>query len=337
VTHALNVAMIGAGRMGRTHAGVLRTVDGVRIRAVVDAVPANAQAVADTLGARAQELDAVLDDPTIDAVLVTTPTATHADVVRRAARAGKAIFVEKPLADTLAGAEEVVHAVEEAGVACQVGFQRRYDPAYQEAKRRIDAGELGRLESFRAIGRDPSPPPLAFLKTSGGLLVDMGIHDFDTARFFFGEVSEVTAIGTVVRDERLREHGLHDLVLATLRFESGALGTVENALNTAYGYEIVADVLGEHGRFHLEKRRRSDLEIWNAGGVHHDYPARFDDRFPEAYEREIVAFARHLRAGQPVAPDARDALESLRLALAAQRALETGTTVHVPSFGREQA
>lgn len=337
MTDALNVAMIGAGRMGRTHAGVLKTVDGVRIRAVVDAVATNARAVADTLGAPVRDLDAVLDDPTIDAVLVTTPTATHADVVRRAARAGKAIFVEKPLADTLASAEQVVRTVEEAGVACMVGFQRRFDPSYQEAKRRIDAGELGRLESFRAVSRDPSPPPLEFLKTSGGLLVDMGIHDFDTARFFFGAVVEVTAIGSVVRDERLREHGLHDLVLATLRFESGALGTVENALNTAYGYEIVADVLGENGKFHLEKRRRSDLEIWDAGGVHHDYPESFDDRFRDAYEREIVTFARHVRQGVPVAPDARDAMESLRLALAAQHALETGTTVHVPSFGKEQA
>ena len=337
MTEALNVAMIGAGRMGRTHAGVLKTVDGVRIRAVVDSVAANAQAVADTLGARVQELDAVLDDPSIDAVLVTTPTPTHVDVVCRAARAGKAIFVEKPLADTLAGAERAVRAVEEAGVACQVGFHRRFDPGYQEAKRRIDAGELGRLESFRAVSRDPSPPPLAFLRTSGGLLLDMGIHDFDTARFFFGEVIEVSAIGTVVRDERLREHGLHDLVLAMLRFENGALGTVENALNTAYGYEIVADVLGENGKFHLEKRRRSDLEIWDAGGVHHDYPAHFDDRFREAYEREIVTFARHVRQGLPVAPDARDAMESLRLALAAQRALETGTIVDVTSFGREPA
>lgn len=333
MTDTLNVAMIGAGRMGRTHAGVLKTVDGVRIRAVVDSVPMNAQGVADTLGAPVRDLDAVLDDPTIGAVIVTTPTPTHEDVVRRAAQAGKAIFVEKPLADTLAAAEGVVRAVEEAGVACQVGFQRRFDPAYQEAKRRIEAGELGRLENFRAVSRDPSPPPLEFLKTSGGLLVDMGIHDFDTARFFFGEVTEVAAIGTVLRDERLHEHGLHDLVLATLRFENGALGTVENALHTAYGYEIVADVLGENGKFHLEKRRRSDLEIWNADGVHHDYPASFDDRFHGAYEREIVTFAHHVQQGIPVTPDAREAMESLRLALAAQRALETGTIVDVTSFG----
>lgn len=330
----LNVAMVGAGRMGRTHAGVLKTVAGVRIEAVVDRDPSSALAVARELGARVMDLDAVLDDPTIGAVMVTTPTPTHEDVVCRAAQAGKAIFVEKPIADTLEAAERVVRVVEEAGVACQVGFQRRFDPGYQEAKRRIDAGALGRLENFRAISRDPAPPPLAFLKTSGGLLVDMGIHDFDTARFFFGEVTEVAAMGAAIRDERLAAHGLYDLAVATLRFESGALGTVENALNTAYGYEIVADLVGENGKFHLEKRRRLDLDVWGSGGVCHDYPAHFDDRFGEAYAREVVSFATNVQEGRPTSPDARDAMESLRLALAAQRALETGRTIDVASFGR---
>ena len=331
----LNVAMIGAGRMGRTHASVLQSLAGVRITDVVDFVPEAAETVARSFGARVRDLGEVLADEAVAAVLVTTPTATHADVVTRAARSGKAIFVEKPIADTLDAAERVVRAVEEAGVACQVGFQRRYDPGYLEAKRRIDAGELGRLENFRAVGRDPSPPPLDFLKTSGGLLVDMGIHDFDTARFLFGDVAEVSAVGTVVRDERLREHGLYDLVIATLRFVNGGLGTVENALHTAYGYEIVADVLGERGKVHLERRRALDVEVWDAGGVRHDYPGHFEARFHEAYRREIEAFARCVQQGLPVAPDARDAMESLRLALAAQHALETGTTVDVARFGRE--
>jgi myo-inositol 2-dehydrogenase/D-chiro-inositol 1-dehydrogenase/scyllo-inositol 2-dehydrogenase (NAD+) len=332
---ALNVAMIGAGRMARTHANILKTLAGVQIRAVVDNLPSNAKVVASELGARVMELDAVLEDPTIGAVLITTPTPTHEALICRAAEAGKAIFVEKPIADTLEAGERVVRVVEASGVPCQVGFQRRFDPGYEEAKRRIEAGELGRLENFRAISRDPSPPPLEFLKTSGGLLVDIGIHDFDTARFFFGEVAEVTAMGSVVRDERLQEYGLYDLAVATLRFQSGALGTVENALNTAYGYEIVADLLGENGKFHLEKRQRLDLEIWRSNGVCHDYPAHFDDRFDQAYAREIVSFARCVQQGISPSPDAKDALESLRLALAAQHALETGTTIDVSMFGKD--
>ncbi len=331
---ALNVALLGAGRMARTHAAVLRTLHEVRIRAVVDPIRASAKAVADELGADVRDLDAVLGDDAIDAVFITTPTPTHADLIARAARAGKAIFVEKPVADTLEAAAEVVRIVEEAGVPCQVGFQRRYDPAYQEVKRRIDAGELGRIENFRAVSRDPAPPAIEFLETSGGLLVDMGIHDFDTARYFCGEVREVYAIGAAIRDERLAERGLFDLAVATIRFENGAIGTVENALNTSYGYEIVADVLGVAGKYHLEKSNRLNLEVWDGAGVHHDYPQYFDDRFAEAYAAEVVAFARNVQNGTPVTPDASDALESSRLALAAQHALETGQVVDVASFGR---
>lgn len=331
----LAVAMIGAGRMARTHAGVLRSLHEVRIRDVVDAVPDAAREVASELGARVRDLDVVLGDPAIDAVFITTPTPTHADLITRAARAGKAIFVEKPVAHTLEAAARVVRVIEETGVPCQVGFMRRYDPAYREVKRRIDAGELGRVENFRAVSRDPTPPKLEFLKTSGGLLVDMGIHDFDTARYFCGEVREVYAIGNAARDERLEPLGLFDLAVATLRFENGAVGTLENALNTSYGYEIVADVLGVAGKYHLEKKQQLNLEIWDADGVHHDYPDYFDERFPEAYAAEITTFAENVRAGRPVWPDAADALESSRLAIAAQHSLETGRIVDVRAFGKE--
>ena len=330
----LNVAMIGAGRMGRTHAGVLRTLAQVRITAVVDFVPENAQKVAELLGAKVSEEDEVLADPDIDAVFITTLTPAHAESIKKAAKAGKAIFVEKPLAHTLDASREVVEVVQKAGVPCQVGFMRRYDPAYLEAKRRIDAGELGRLENFRAISRDPYQPALEFLKTSGGLLVDMGIHDFDSARYFCGEVTEVYAVGTAVRDERLKEFGLFNLAVATLRFESGAVGTLENALNTAYGYEVATTILGEKGKYHLEKRQQLGFEFWSKEGVSNDYPQHFDQRFPEAYANEVVAFAKNVQEGKPVSPTVEDALESSRLALAAQGSLETGEIVNVQEFGK---
>jgi predicted dehydrogenase len=149
-------------------------------------------------------------------------------------------------------------------------------------------------------------------------------------------VAGALAVGGAVRDPRLAEHGLYDLAVATLRFASGALGTVENALNASYGYEIVAELVGEKGKFRLEKTRQTQLEHWSAAGVTHDYPAHFHERFPEAYAAEIRAFAENVRAGRPVSPDAADASESLRLALAAQHALETGEPVAVQSFGRSQ-
>ena len=196
----LNIAMIGAGRMGQTHAQVLRTLSEVRITDVVDFVAENAAKAAATLGAKVSELDEILKNPDVDAVFITTPTPTHADVISKCAKAKKAIFVEKPIAHTFEAAQEVVDTIKKYKVPCQVGFQRRFDPAYIKVKERIDNGELGKLENFRAVSRDPYQPSLAYLKTSGGLLVDMGIHDFDTARFFFGEVEEVYAIGTAVRD-----------------------------------------------------------------------------------------------------------------------------------------
>lgn len=330
----LNVAMVGAGRMGRTHAAVLRNLRQVKISHVVDFRPENAARVAEDLGAEVGELDAVLASPELDAVFVTTPTPSHAEVISRAAEFGKAIFVEKPLAHDLEAAQAVASVVERAGVPCQVGFQRRYDPAYLEVKRRIASGELGRIENFRAVSRDPFQPELEFLKTSGGLLVDMGIHDFDTARYFCGEVAEVYAIGTVVRDESLAEYGLFNLAVATLKFVNGAIGTLENALNTSYGYEIVADVLGEKGKYHLEKGRQLNVEVWDERGVVHDYPRHFDQRFPEAYANEIISFAENVYAGRPVSPTAQDALESSRLALAAQHSLESGEIVDVQAFGR---
>ena len=328
----LHIALIGAGRMARTHAAVLRTLTEVQITDVVDFVPESAAEVAETLGAKVSALDQVLENKNVDAVFITTPTPTHAELICKAAEAGKAIFVEKPLAHTLRAAHKVVEVIQKTGVPCQVGFQRRYDPAYLEVKRRLDNGDLGRIENFRAVSRDPVQTSVEFLKTSGGILVDMGIHDFDTARYFCGEVAEVYAVGTAVRDDRLKEFGLFNLAVATLKFENGAVGTVENALNTAYGYEIATDILGEKGKYHLEKRQILNLEVWSEHGVSHDYPQHFEERFFEAYANEVVAFAKNVHAGEPVTPNVEDALKSSRLALAAQRSLETGEIVNVQKF-----
>jgi len=333
---ALNMAMIGAGRMGLAHARVLAGLAECRVRKVIDTSAENARRVAEELGAQAStHLEEALEDPAIDAVIITTPTPTHAEVVEAAARAGKAIFVEKPIAQSLEAGRRVVQAVEHSGVPCQVGFQRRYDPAYVRAKEMIEGGELGRLEGIRLVGRDPYPPKLDFLKSSGGLLVDMGIHDLDAARFFVGEVAEVYAIGGALVEPELKQYGLFDTAVATLRFESGAVGTLEVALRTAYGYDIRCEVLGEKGRIHIERDRRPDLTLYDERGGNFDRPRNFEQRFPEAYAAEMVAFARNLRAGKPVKPDARDGWYSLRLAKAAQQALETGQVVPVREFGGE--
>jgi predicted dehydrogenase len=318
--------------MGLAHGRVLEGVHDVLIVSVCDANLSAAERLAESFAAHATDnLDEVLGDAGVEAVILTTPTSTHAEVACAAARAGKAIFLEKPIADSLPAADRVVKAVREAGVPCQVGFQRRYDPAYLEAKRKIEAGELGRLEGFRGVGRDPSPPSLAYLSTSGGLMVDMGIHDLDSARFFLGEVEEVYSIGGA--HPELAAHGLFDTAVATLRFASGALGTLEVGLRTVYGYEIRAEILGEKGRLHLEMESRHHLRQYGKMGAHVDPPRNFAERFATAYAGEIRAFAENVHHGRPVSPGPEDARESLRLALAAQHSLETGEIVNVQGFG----
>ncbi|RDI95420.1 inositol 2-dehydrogenase [Meiothermus sp. QL-1] len=325
--------MIGAGRMGLAHARILAGRFECRVVRVVDTVAQNALRVAAEVGA---EASTALEDafkPDIDAVIITTPTPTHAEMVEAAAQAGKAIFVEKPIALSLEAGRRAVEAVEKSGVPCQVGFQRRYDPAYVRAKELIEAGALGRLEGIRLVGRDPHPPGLEFLKTSGGLLVDMGIHDLDSARFLLGEVSEVYAIGGALAEPHLAQHGLFDTAVATLRFENGAVGTLEVALRTAYGYDIRCEVLGEKGRLHIEQDLRPNLWRYDLQGGHFERPRNFEERFAEAYAAQMVAFARNLHAGRPLYPSVRDAWYSLRLAKAAQHALETGQVVRVSEYG----
>lgn len=328
----LRVALIGAGRMGRAHARVLSQVAFVDIAWVCDANLAAARELADRFSAEAtSELDDVLADGTVQAVIITTPTATHAELIERAAGAHKHIFVEKPIASNLPDAMRAAAAVEAAGVRCQVGFQRRYDPSYREAKRAIEAGELGAVEGFRAVSRDAQPPSLAFLKTSGGLMMDLGIHDLDSARHLVGEVDEVYCVGSVQAMPELAERGLFDAAVATLKFENGALGTVEAGLRTAYGYDIRTEVLGEKGRLHIEMDRRFDLTRYDADGGWFERPRDFEQRFHEAYANEIRAFAQSVGAGRPVMPDAADAVRTLRLAIAAQESLDTGRIVRVPS------
>jgi inositol 2-dehydrogenase len=330
----LRIALIGAGRIGAAHARRLAAIPGCQLTLVVDRNGQRAAERASELGAAGAADPAVaFADPAIDAIVIATQAPTHAELAEAAAAAGKPFFLEKPLAHELAEGWRVVDAVRRHGTPGQIGFQRRYDPAYREAKRRIEAGELGRLEGFRGVGRDPFPPPLDYLLTSGDLLVDMGIHDLDSARFLVGEVARVHAVGGALAVPELAEHGLFDTAVATLEFENGAVGTLEVALRTAYGYEIRAEVLGERGRLHIEVDRRPDLTAYGESGGVFDRPRNFEERFEQAYRHELEAFVANVLSGSPLSPDPLDAWKSLRLAFAAQHALRSGETVMVSDLG----
>lgn len=315
--------------MGRIHARQLERLPSIRVVCVADLNLDAARELAAEFDARASSVAEAVNAADVEALVISTPTQSHEEIVMAGIEAGKPVFVEKPLAHDLAASDRIVAAVQATGVAVQVGFQRRYDPAHQEARRQIDAGQLGRIEGFRAVNRDTKAPPLEFLKASGGIFVDLGIHDLDAARFFIGEVREVHAIGGAITDPGLAEHGLFDTAVATLKFTSGAVGTIECALNSAWGYDIRTEVIGSEGRVTIDMDSRHLLKRYERRGVLQDRPLDFAESYAEAYSNELEAFAYNILEGNDVAPAVSDARESLRLALAAQRSLETGETVTV--------
>lgn len=325
----LRVALVGVGRMGRVHARELARIPAVEVVCVADVDAQAAGAVAETFGARTAAVGEAIADPGVQALIISTPTRSHKEIILAAVEAGKPVFVEKPLAHDLQASDRIVAAVTATGTSVQVGFQRRYDPAHQEARRQIDAGELGRIEGFRAVNRDAAAPALHFLRSSGGIFVDLGIHDLDAARFFVGEVEEVYATGGAVSDPMLAAHGLYDTAVATLRFANGAVGTLEVALNSAWGYDVRTEVLGSEGRVTIDLDSRHLLKRYGRTGVTHDRPRDFSATYREAYAAELEAFAWNVLNGTPVAPDVHDGRESLRLALAAQRSLESGKVVRL--------
>ncbi|MEI7771687.1 MAG: inositol 2-dehydrogenase [Chloroflexales bacterium] len=327
----LSVAFLGAGRMGLTHLENLAGIAGAQVRVVADpSIEAARRGAALAGAARASDdIQAAFDAPDVDAVLICTPTPTHADLIIAAARAGKPVWCEKPVALTLAETRRVAEAVEAAGVPAMIGFMRRFDPGYAEAKRAIIAGEVGKVERFRAVSCDVSPPPLAFIATSGGIFVDMFVHDFDMARFLVGEVEEVSAWGAALVDPAFAEAGDVDTAVAMLRFRSGALGVVEGGRRASWGYDIRTEVAGSAARLVVEAPQKTPLTISRDLGYHGDHYQSFPDRFAAAYRAELAHFFACLRAGRTPEPGVRDALESLRVALAATRSLREGSPVAI--------
>ena len=329
----VRAALMGAGRMAQTHARVLGAVPTLELCAVCDPVAEHAARLAETLGLPTRTLEAVLADPNLDAVILATPTPTHARLIRQAAAAGKHIFVEKTRRrHTRRSGRGSPGPSGRLGCSVRWGFSAASIPPTPRRSGLSLWVNWVSSPPFGGVSRDPAPPPLDFLKTSGGLMVDLGIHDLDTMRFLVGEVAEIYAIGSFQKMPELAEYGLFDSAVATVRFDDGALGTLELGLHTAYGYDIRAEVLGELGRLHLEMTSPLHLTRYTAEGMIERGPQNFEERFLEAYTAEFRAFAACLLEDRPVSPDAEDAAKTLRLALAAQRALETNQAVQVASF-----
>jgi inositol 2-dehydrogenase len=326
----LGVAVIGAGRIGALHARhVAGGVDGARLVMVVDADEAVAQRAALGIAAVATDYREALAHREVDAVVIASPTTHHAEQLVAAAQAGKAIFCEKPVADGLRETTTAMAAVASAGVPFQIGFNRRYDPAYAEVARAVHAGELGRLELLRSQSSDPGPAPEAYIAASAGFFHDSVIHDIDMARFVAGEVERVTALGRVLVDPVYERYGDIDTSVITLEFASGALGVLMNSRRTVYGHDLRLEVHGQAGKLVAEDERATKVWRYGAGGVQGDFYYHFLERFREAYRLEVQAFVTAVRDGTTPEPGADDAVESLRVADAAVLSLREGRPVRV--------
>jgi len=326
----LRFAVVGAGRIGALHAAHLAgSVPGAELAAVVDTNLETAERAAVRGAYATDDLGRVLADGRIEALLIASPTPLHAAQISAAARAGKAIFSEKPIALEVAETRAALAAVEAARVPFQIGFQRRYDTGFARARALIEAGAVGRIEMFRALACDPEPASLDYLRTSGGLYKDMTIHDIDIARFLCGEVAEVSALGASLVDPRIGELGDADTSVLTLRFHSGAIGVIQNSRRAVYGYDIRTEVYGARGKIVVESERATPVWTYGKDGVSGDYYHWFIDRFRDAYRLEVQAFVEAVRAGRTPTPGPVDALEALRVAEAATASLRAGRPVRL--------
>ena len=319
----MKVALLGAGRIGHLHARLLGATPGVDELIVADTVPGRADEVATDVGARAApSLEAALD--AAEAVVIAAATTAHADLIRASIGRGLPTFCEKPLADDLSATLAVAATIERSGVPFQLGFQRRYDPAYREARRLVETGELGTLYAFRLAGHDPAPPHESYIPQSGGLFRDFSIHDFDILRWLTGsEVDEVYADGAVRGFPMFAKYGDVDTAVATLRMTDGALGVLTVARHDPLGYDIRAELFGSRDSISVGLGPRTPMRSVEPGVPPPAGPAwpNFLERFTDAYSAEFATFLRVARGDEPSPCTAHDGVQALRIAEAANRSL----------------
>ena len=327
----LTMALLGAGRIGQVHGRNVADNPRTNLAAIADADAKAAQSLAAATGAKVATIDAIMDDKAIDAVAICTPTDTHADLIERAVKAGKAVFCEKPVSLDAARIEACLKIVAAAKGKLMIGFNRRFDPSFADVKRRIEAGEAGSVELVTILSRDPGPPPVSYIERSGGLYRDMMIHDFDMARFLLGEEPvEVHAVGANLVDLAIGKAGDVDTAAVLLKTASGKIAQISCSRRATYGYDQRIEVHGSKGLLAAGNRFATTVIRANGDGFVTD-PALpfFLERYAEAYRRELDAFIAAVVDGRPVNPSGEDGLRAQRLADAATEASESGQPVRL--------
>lgn len=323
--------LLGAGRIGRVHANAIRFTQGATLVAVADALQTAAEEIAGKYGCQPRSIEEIESASDIDAVVICTPTDTHADLIERFSRAGKAIFCEKPIDLDLQRVKACLKVVEEHGATLMVGFNRRFDPHFKAVHSAITEGSIGDVEMVQITSRDPGPPPLSYIRSSGGILRDMTIHDFDMARFLLGEDPDsVFATASVLVDPKIAEAGDYDSVSVILTTPSGKHCAISNSRRATYGYDQRIEVHGSKGAVRAANQRPVSIEIATSAGYTkpplHDF---FMTRYAEAYAAEIAAFIDALANNKPASPSGSDGLLALALADAAYLSIREGRSVRV--------
>ncbi len=323
-----SIALIGAGRIGRIHARNAALSDRVRLVGVVDPVEAAATELSQAWSVPVLSLDAVMSDPAIAGVIVASSTDTHLDYSVRAARAGKAIFCEKPIDQDLERARSAAGDLSSARML--LAFNRRFDPNFQALKARLDGGGIGALESLQITSNDPAPPPPSYVSVSGGLFKDMAIHDFDMARWLLGEEPvEVYAAGSCLVDPEIGRLGDIDTARTVLKTASGKLCVIANSRRSGFGYDQRIEAYCSGGMVRADNVLESTVEVWTEAGAAADrFQNFFLDRYAEAYRREMDHFA-DILDGAPSSVGYADGVAALALAEAAAASVASGQPVRL--------
>ncbi len=324
-------ALLGAGRIGKVHARAIAADPHATLVAIADAAAEAASALAGSTGAAVRSIDEIAISADVDAVLICTPTDTHADLIELFARAGKAIFCEKPIDLALARVKACLAVVAETGAPLMLGFNRRFDPDFRAVKAAIDRGDVGTVEMVTIVSRDPGPPPIEYIGRSGGIFRDMTIHDFDMARWLLDEEPEtVFAAASVLTDPAIGKAGDYDSVNVVLRTASGRQAIITNTRRAAYGYDQRIEVLGSLGAVAAENTHQANIQIaTKAGYVKPPLLDFFMTRYVAAYAAEIAAFVAALVDRTPMPVGGRDGLAALALAEAALKSVAEGRAVRV--------
>lgn len=328
----VKIAVIGLGRLGYWHAVNVSKIRGAELHVVCDQNKDMAAKVAQELEVPSFTVnpDEVFQNEAVEAIVIASPTSTHYALLQKAAQSGKAVFVEKPLTINLEEAYAIEKRIQETNLFCQVGFMRRFDPAYVEAKRRIEAGDIGQPIYYRGISRDPDAPHESFIPNSGGIFVDMAIHDFDAARYLMNaEVTAVSAHGRILKYPFMEKYGDVDQSLTYLEFNTGAAGDVEASRNAHYGYDIRAEVIGTEGTLFIGDLKHHHVHLLTKSGKTHDLLPSFPVRFSDAYTIEMDAFIQRVRENEKSPVTAKDGVRALEFALAAKQSFQTGEKVKV--------